>query len=838
MPSGFSLTHQRVVVDLDLFEGAICGYTELSVIPLDPLLRSISLDARNISIDTVTVNGRSTPFRYTDPSVAKMHDTSTVYQHEMLREKLWQSPDTESDNHTLMQKPSLFIPFPKGTRPELYKDPNATPIRIKLGRITSESRPRTTIVTNDPPIRQGPLSVYSPITIRVDFRGRAVPGIQFVGMNGESNYPQLYTTNYSLPGSTSSWLPCLDGLWNKCTWDCSLSFPRTVVDIERAHKFQGSEDASNVILGNEFIQSLEELDDDGDDDRRLAFTAVCSGDKVDEIPHDTNPYMKTLKFALTAPVAAHHIAFAIGPFTVTKISDSRETEEDDAMGSNAVEILAYSLPRRESMMKNTCLFLYKAVDFFVRDFGSYPFTSFKLCFVDGAAVPAQPSAALTICSNHLLFPPDIIDPMFSSTRILTHALACQWAGINIVPATFHDFWTTIGISYFLTDLFLRRLMGNNNYRYRLKRASDDLYYRDVNQAPIGRPCVRLPITSQTFNFIERKAPLVLFILNQRLSKMANTLGLPRIISKLFLASMTSGVDESSISTTQFQRQCEKICHLRLDEFFAQWVYKSGCPSFSVVQRFNKKKMIIEVGIRQMQITEEPIQRLNTDRFISQASEYLDDGAILKAERQAFTGPMTIRIHEADGTPYEHIIEIKDAFTKLDVPYNTKYRRLKKSSHRVRQQRMHVDRAESVPMKEFPTHEDGPIDCLGDVLQSSEDVQAWRLTDWTMEDDANMLTEAFEWIRIDADFEWLCQLTLNQPDYMYLSQLQQDQDVIAQYDALKYFQTSKESAMTSTILLRTLADNRYYYELRCDAALALANVKLIFERIMLIVVCDK
>ena len=43
----------------------------------------------------------------------------------------------------------------------------------------------------------------------------------------------------------------------------------------------------------------------------------------------------------------------------------------------------------------------------------------------------------------------------------------------------------------------------------------------------------------------------------------------------------------------------------------------------------------------------------------------------------FTGPMTIRIHEANGTPYEHIVEIReDAIKgiKFSVPYNTKYKR--------------------------------------------------------------------------------------------------------------------------------------------------------------------
>jgi transcription initiation factor TFIID subunit 2 len=72
-------------------------------------------------------------------------------------------------------------------------------------------------------------------------------------------------------------------------------------------------------------------------------------------------------------------------------------------------------------------------------------------------------------------------------------------------------------------------------------------------------------------------------------------------------------------------------------------------------------------------------------------------------------------------------------------------------------------------------------CLGDVLQNEEEVEDWRLEDWSKEEEEKMAQESFEWIRMDADFEWICTLKVNQPDYMFLSQLQQDRDVIAQYE---------------------------------------------------------
>ena len=139
--------------------------------------------------------------------------------------------------------------------------------------------------------------------------------------------------------------------------------------------------------------------------------------------------------------------------------------------------------------------------------------------------------------------------------------------------------------------------------------------------------------------------------------------------------------------------------------------------------------------------------------------------------------MTIRIHEADGTPYEHIVEIKEATTKFDIPYNTKYKRLKRS-------RRQKERTAVGAGLDFPgdAQDDVLLYCLGDVLQSEEEIREWKLTEWSKEDEDRMSQESYEWIRMDADFEWICKMSITMPGYMYLSQLQQDRDVVAQLEA--------------------------------------------------------
>ena len=138
--------------------------------------------------------------------------------------------------------------------------------------------------------------------------------------------------------------------------------------------------------------------------------------------------------------------------------------------------------------------------------------------------------------------------------------------------------------------------------------------------------------------------------------------------------------------------------------------------------------------------------------------------------------MTIRIHEADGTPYEHIIEIKDSTTRFDVPYNTKYKRLKRT-------RRQKEKALTAVGAEYAGEgtDDVLLYSLGDVLQAEEEIRDWRIHDWSPDDEERMSQESYEWIRMDADFEWICKISLQMPPYMWVSQLQQDRDVIAQLE---------------------------------------------------------
>ena len=73
----------------------------------------------------------------------------------------------------------------------------------------------------------------------------------------------------------------------------------------------------------------------------------------------------------------------------------------------------------------------------------------------------------------------------------------------------------------------------------------------------------------------------------------------------------------------------------------------------------------------------------------------------------------------------------------------------------------------------------------EVWEKERERENWKVADWTEEDEKTMSGATYEWIRMDADFEWIAAVAFDQPDFMWVSQLQRDRDVVA-HDALRLF----------------------------------------------------
>ncbi len=272
---------------------------------------------------------------------------------------------------------------------------------------------------------------------------------------------------------------------------------------------------------------------------------------------------------------------------------------EDVSGSSQPLMYAFCLPGREEQLLETASFMRSAMSFYSSEFGSYPFGSHTLAFVDEMPTQRFDSATLSLVTSDLLHGKGAIDQVLETRLSLSHALACQWVGINIHQKTWSDTWLVNGLGLYITGLFMRRLFGNNEYRFRLKKDMERVIEMDNGtMPPICQPQVLDPPDSNTLSFVNLKAPLVLHILDRRLGKSGTSLGLSRVLPKVFLSALSGELPNNAISTHAFLRTCRKVSGIDPRSFAEQWIYGSGCPTFTFGASFNRKKMAVEISMKQ------------------------------------------------------------------------------------------------------------------------------------------------------------------------------------------------------------------------------------------------
>ncbi|KAL9933347.1 hypothetical protein V8E36_008065 [Tilletia maclaganii] len=831
---GFTLTHQRIDLELSFAHASAAGYTELQITPTDEHLRSIHLHARQLNITHVSVQGKSADYSYRDLLKGlTLSDPTDVHRYPELKRKLYVAAAEGNGGE-------LSILLPTGVRPEPIGQPQQ---QQQSGGAES----------------QAPVE-FAPITVRIHYTlANVTEALRFVRAQDNTgpvvSSSALRTGSSSLTSSLGSaaksrskashiyteatcgdwarcWVPCVDSLWERCTWEIAFTVPT------RTQASADALDNSSSTAANS--QSAAAAVADGN-----PVTVICTGDLVEEAIHPSNSAKTTFTFAQSVPTSVQHIAFAAGPFsrhilptTSTSSSAAAATATVPATGrpdeaeaiatanaSNHPDLIAYCLPGLEVDMVNSVSFARQALDYFARDFGSYPFGSYKLVFVQEPLRDVHAASSLSLFSDALLHSSRVIDQAYETRQIIANSIATQWVGINIIPKWYADCWLTSSLASYMTALFLRRLLGNNEYRFRLKKDCDQCAMWDIGMPPLYQPGLTEPPDEQYQPFLNLKGPLVLYLLDRRLCKVGASLGLGRVIPKIFLQALTGELVNGAISTSSFLRTCRKVSGADLRTFGEQWIYGSGCPRFALTASLNRKRLVIEMQIRQ-------------DSPAYSYAQARPDDSIYSNPVQMFEGQYTVRVHEADGTPYEHVLDLKQEVTKFDVPFNTKGRRTRRKMATGKKGGAGDAKAEdgyegktgkgskgasAADVSGAETNE-GKVDLGFGYYAPWEDERErrrWKVADWTDEDDTAQANAPYEWIRLDADFEWICQVHFDQSDYMWHSQLERDRDVVAQLTAISAL-AHMPSPITATVLTRTVLVDKYFYRVRVEAAHALVN----------------
>ncbi|RKP35306.1 hypothetical protein BJ085DRAFT_22053, partial [Dimargaris cristalligena] len=786
---GITVDHQKVVLDIDIAAHSLFGFTELTAYPHSDTTRLVRLNCRQSRVTRVTVAGQDAEFKqqdaYDNLQRQATQELKGIEHHRELRRTL-QLARRESDDG------ELVVLIPDG----VPITPIAQPDSVAAAAAVPSDSPR-----------------FNTLVIRVDFQLiRPAAGLVFSGSMDDpgcgstpssSSPPILYTQSDMVPGQARLWLPCVDQVNQRCTWELTYIVPRRLTPLP---------DLSALSVSSSSAEPTGSV-------RSGKYSVVSSGELLEQTIHPNRPDRKIFSYQLQAAAPPCSLAFVVGPFRAVRIDTPHfQNGHDNGSGSPTSTvggIYLFAAPGAHDDLVNTCRCLPAIMDFFCREYGSYPFSSYKVVFIDELARPVIAGASLTILDSELLYPPDIIDQTYETRRLLSLVVAEQWFGQYITPKAWSDTWLIGGLAHHLAGLFLKHHFGTNEYLFRLKKDMERLVELDVHQPPICNAELVPPFNPDTLAFVQFKAPLVLYILDKRMMKGGLSLGLHRVIPKILLSAMSGDLDRSySLGTTVFLKMCRKLSGLDVKSFAEQWVYGSGCPIFHFTYQFNRKKLVVEIHMRQ----EWSNQSSRSESAQPSIRPYATTTPI-------FTGQMTARIREADGTPYEHVLDIEESSRKFEVQFNTKYKRIRRNTKRF-QMRQAAAAAEEANVNQIiglDTEEaEEQLALFGG--DDEEEKRTWRIVEWGEEDEESLASSTFEWIRLDSDMEWLGRIHFAQPDFMWAAQLQKDRDVVAQYEAIQALRNQPSSA-ASTSLMRVVMDVRMFYRVRMEAARALPQLAL-------------
>lgn len=381
---GFSISHQKVELDINLLPRSLRGRTEITVNPHSKDLRSVRLNFRQGEIRSLTVNGKPCAgLKYEDPyNRTTLPFRAGVHNFFMLQEKL---------TGPLNNPPEKELTVKLGKNVKIDElDPFSEEAQSILLSKTFGSNKRELGDSSAIDLTQGSrtgieqTARFTPITLIIEYEIKRVrDGMHFVGWEEEDlQYPHAYSTNSLTPGSACCLFPCLDELTSRCTWEISIKCSKTIGDSVQKPSETKSLLPANGVKGlshgrngaHTIPGTVERPNSFSTEDKALEILVVCTGDMTDEVskasrqkqskltyqivdPRD--PTEKTTSFICTTPISSQHVGFSIGPFEHVDLAEFRESDEDDRLGQNAVPVHGFCLPGRAEDLKNTCLPLAK-----------------------------------------------------------------------------------------------------------------------------------------------------------------------------------------------------------------------------------------------------------------------------------------------------------------------------------------------------------------------------------------------------------------------------------------------------------------------------------------------
>ena len=280
------------------------------------------------------------------------------------------------------------------------------------------------------------------------------------------------------------------------------------------------------------------------------YVAVSNGLEQSQV---INGSSKTTHFRHQYPIPAYLIAIAVTNYEVYT--------HQVANNGNPFEIVNYVYPESLSSAQSSTGVTVDIMNLFTQLFEEYPFADEKYGHAQFGWGGGMEHTTVSFMGGF-------------SRDLIAHELAHQWFGNKITCGSWKDIWLNEGFATYLTGLTTENLDGDaafKNWRISNINSSTSLpdgsvYLSDADTTSVGR------IFNGRLSY--RKGAMVLHMLRKKLGDAVFFQGMKNYLTDPNLA-------YGYALTPDFISKMESASGMDLTEFFDDWIYNQGHPSYSL-----------------------------------------------------------------------------------------------------------------------------------------------------------------------------------------------------------------------------------------------------------------
>ncbi len=362
------------------------------------------------------------------------------------------------------------------------------------------------------------------------------------------------------------------------------------------------------------------------------YVAVSNGLEQSQTINGTH---KTTHFKHKYPIPAYLIAFAVTNYQVYSHTVNNNGKPFD--------IVNYVYPEDLTTAQSQTGITVDIMNIFTELFGEYPFADEKYGHAQFGCRCGMEHTTVSFMGSF-------------SRGLIAHELAHQWFGDKITCGSWKDIWLNESFATYLSGLTIENLDGNDPFIQWRKSKNNSItarpdgavYLSDQDTTSVGR------IFSSRLSY--NKGSMVLHMLRKKLG------------DAVFFQSLKNYLADPNLAygyakTPDLIAHFETVSGENLTEFFKDWIYNQGYPSYSL-KWFQPQPNQIKITINQSQ-SHASVAFFEASvpiRIHGVGDEILDIVLNNTTNGQEFTETVNFKVTSIEFDPNAHIISKNNSVT--------------------------------------------------------------------------------------------------------------------------------------------------------------------------------